>query len=326
MARFPEHGLAEAPRLRPGKGARQAFYREDPGRPTITLPRRYRTIGVVLHELVHWALKDAHDLPVHGRTFTRLLLDATAEFGGAGAPSDSPPRTPSTRCTSASRRGSAPTAAGTTTGTSGSGSGAARRYVVDFDADRRPRRGVADLTRARDACTSAPRRRPTATLIPRARRSGASARLTRNAASAVALDRAGAGTRRAESGQPRRSTIMAMPWPPPTHIVSRPTVLSASSSPLSSVLMMRAPVMPNGWPSGIAPPFTLSLSYVDAEGPGRRDDLRGERLVDLDEVDVVDRHPGAGAAPASDASIGPRPMISGSSPLTPESTRSARAA
>jgi hypothetical protein len=48
------------------------------------LPRRYRTTGVVIHELVHWALKDAHDLPVHGRTFTRLLLDATAEFGGAG--------------------------------------------------------------------------------------------------------------------------------------------------------------------------------------------------------------------------------------------------
>ena len=37
-ARFPEHGLADVPRLRPGQGARQAFYREDPGRPTITLP------------------------------------------------------------------------------------------------------------------------------------------------------------------------------------------------------------------------------------------------------------------------------------------------
>ena len=83
-ARFPEHGLADVPRLRPGQGARQAFYREDPGRPTITLPRRYRTTGVVLHELAHWALKNAHDLPVHGRTFTRLLLDATTEFGGAG--------------------------------------------------------------------------------------------------------------------------------------------------------------------------------------------------------------------------------------------------
>jgi putative metallohydrolase (TIGR04338 family) len=82
VARFPEHDLAKAPILRPGNGARQAFYREDPGHPTITLPRRYRTVGVVLHELVHWALADAHDLPNHGRTFTRILLDATAEFMG----------------------------------------------------------------------------------------------------------------------------------------------------------------------------------------------------------------------------------------------------
>ena len=84
VARFPEHDLAKAPILRPGNGARQAFYREDPGHPTITLPRRYRTVGVVLHELVHWALADAHDLPNHGRTFTRILLDATTEFMGTG--------------------------------------------------------------------------------------------------------------------------------------------------------------------------------------------------------------------------------------------------
>ncbi|MGZ4678142.1 MAG: hypothetical protein ACXVJ7_11045 [Acidimicrobiia bacterium] len=84
VARFPERDLGRVPLLRPGNGARQAFYREDPGRPTITLPRRYRTVGVILHELVHWALSDAHDLPNHGRTFTRILLDATAEFMGAG--------------------------------------------------------------------------------------------------------------------------------------------------------------------------------------------------------------------------------------------------
>lgn len=82
-ARFPNHDLDRVPRLRPGNGARQAFYREDTGGPTITLPRRYRTAGVVIHELVHWALGDAHDLPNHGRTFTRLFLDATDEFMGA---------------------------------------------------------------------------------------------------------------------------------------------------------------------------------------------------------------------------------------------------
>lgn len=80
--RFPGRDLGSVPRLRPGQGARQAFYREEPGGPTITLPRRYRTKGVVLHELAHWALGLDSGLPAHGRTFARLLLDATGEFCG----------------------------------------------------------------------------------------------------------------------------------------------------------------------------------------------------------------------------------------------------
>jgi putative metallohydrolase (TIGR04338 family) len=83
-ARFPEHGLGHMPRLRPGNGARRAFYAEDEGGATsITLPRRYRTKGVVLHELAHWAMSADVDLPNHGSTFTRILLDMTAEFLGA---------------------------------------------------------------------------------------------------------------------------------------------------------------------------------------------------------------------------------------------------
>lgn len=82
QARFPGCNLAAVPRLRPGNGARQAFYREDPGGPTITLPRRYRTKAVVLHELVHWAMREEHDLPHHGRTFARIMLDVTGEFLG----------------------------------------------------------------------------------------------------------------------------------------------------------------------------------------------------------------------------------------------------
>lgn len=81
--RFPEHGLGGLPRFRPGNGARQAFYREEPTGPTITLPRRYRTKGVVLHELVHWTLAATPDLAHHGTTFARVLVDATTEFCGA---------------------------------------------------------------------------------------------------------------------------------------------------------------------------------------------------------------------------------------------------
>jgi hypothetical protein len=38
---------------------------------------------VVLHELAHWALHREVDLPHHGWTFTRVLVDATLEFLGS---------------------------------------------------------------------------------------------------------------------------------------------------------------------------------------------------------------------------------------------------
>src|SRR5262249_26060579 len=83
-ARFPHRGLAKVPRFRPGHGARQAFFSTDDRGTTITLPRRYRTKGAALHELGPWALAADVALPSHGRTFARLLLDATEEFLGAG--------------------------------------------------------------------------------------------------------------------------------------------------------------------------------------------------------------------------------------------------
>src|SRR4051794_28985981 len=63
-----------------------------------------------------------------------------------------------------------------------------------------------------------------------------------------------------EARQLSRSSTIAMPGPPPTHIVSRLTVLSWYCSELTSVVVMRAPVTPNGGPTAIAPPLTLSLS------------------------------------------------------------------
>ena len=85
MQRFPERDLGGLPRFRPGNGARRAFFREDAGDPSITLPRRYRTKGVVLHELVHWALGLGDGLAAHGETFTRVLLDLNGEFAGTDA-------------------------------------------------------------------------------------------------------------------------------------------------------------------------------------------------------------------------------------------------
>ena len=52
------------------------------------------------------------------------------------------------------------------------------------------------------------------------------------------------------------------------------------------------PVAPSGWPSAIAPPLTFTFVRVHAEVAHRLQRDRGEGLVDLDEVDVGDRHAG----------------------------------
>ena len=51
-------------------------------------------------------------------------------------------------------------------------------------------------------------------------------------------------TARERLAQRSRSTSIAIPWPPPTHIVSSPIVRSIASRSLRSVHMIRAPVIP----------------------------------------------------------------------------------
>ena len=52
---------------------------------------------------------------------------------------------------------------------------------------------------------------------------------------------------------------------------------------------MRAPEAPIGWPRAIAPPLTLTFSSSMPSIADRVERHRGERLVDLPQVDVVDR-------------------------------------
>lgn len=83
--RFPHHTVADFPKLRPGNGARSAFFRPaeaEHSEATITLPRKYRSKNVVLHELGHWALLSQPELSYHGPSFARLLLDLVTEFLG----------------------------------------------------------------------------------------------------------------------------------------------------------------------------------------------------------------------------------------------------
>ena len=64
------------------------------------------------------------------------------------------------------------------------------------------------------------------------------------------------------------------------------------SSACSSVVSSLAPVAPRGWPRAIAPPLGLTRGEVRAGLPLPGEDDRGERLVDLDQVDLVEREPG----------------------------------
>ena len=76
-----------------------------------------------------------------------------------------------------------------------------------------------------------------------------------------------------------------------------------------------APVAPSGWPIAIAPPLTLTLSCGDAEVLHEPHHHRRERLVHLEQVDVVDRQPGLASALRA-AGAGPVSMMVGSAPQT----------
>ena len=67
---------------------------------------------------------------------------------------------------------------------------------------------------------------------------------------------------------------------------------------LSSVPMIRAPVMPNGWPRAIAPPCGVHLLQRDVALVHDRDHLGGEGLVELDHVDVARSSSRRGRAPS----------------------------
>ena len=102
-----------------------------------------------------------------------------------------------------------------------------------------------------------------------------------------------------------RSMMVAVDNAPPAHIVISAVDLSERSSSCSAVVIRREPVEPTGCPSAMAPPLTLTLRHVGLVDLRPRQDDRRERLVDLDDVDVAQRHSGLGRAPCGWTSIGP---------------------
>ena len=92
-------------------------------------------------------------------------------------------------------------------------------------------------------------------------------------------------------GAQTRWISVPVPSPPPQHIVTSPISLSERSSSCSSVVISRAPVDPSGCPSAIAPPLTFTRSMSGPSSRRHAATTERERLVDLDQVDVVHRHP-----------------------------------
>ena len=88
-----------------------------------------------------------------------------------------------------------------------------------------------------------------------------------------------------------------MPCPPPMHIVSKANPPPRRFSSCSIVVRMRTPVAPIGWPSEMPEPLTLSRSSTsasfDAPAGQDREHLHGERLVELDQVEIVETESGA---------------------------------
>ena len=80
---------------------------------------------------------------------------------------------------------------------------------------------------------------------------------------------------------------------------------------------MRPPVAPTGWPSEIPEPLTLSRSKsLVGEAPlaGAGEDLGGERLVELDQVDLVEASARRGRAPSRSPAPGRCPSSRGGTP------------
>ena len=80
--------------------------------------------------------------------------------------------------------------------------------------------------------------------------------------------------------------------PPPTHIVTIPYRALRRCSSLMIVAVSFAPVQPSGWPSAIAPPLTLTFVRIEVERLHAGERLRGKRLVQLDQIDLIERQAG----------------------------------
>ena len=110
------------------------------------------------------------------------------------------------------------------------------------------------------------------------------------------------------------STIAAMPWPPPMQAVASPR-FSAAAPQLERQRQQQARA---GHAERMAErdraAVDVDLVAIEAELLLDGEILRGERLVDLDEIDVVERQAWPSSSTLRVAGAGPMPISVGSTP------------
>src|SRR5262249_55221425 len=84
--------------------------------------------------------------------------------------------------------------------------------------------------------------------------------------------------------------IVAVPMPAPMHSVTSAVERSRRSNSSMTVPRIMAPVAPRGSPVGIPPAVDVDLGRIEIESLAIAQHHGCKRLVDFDEIDVVERH------------------------------------
>ena len=107
-----------------------------------------------------------------------------------------------------------------------------------------------------------------------------------------------------------------MPWPPPMHWVDSARPLPSRLMMAAALPVMRAPVAPSGWPMAMRAAVDIGPGPVEAEIVDAGERLDGEGLVQLDDIDVLDRRGPARFRAFCVEMTGPMPISSGAQPAT----------
>ena len=97
--------------------------------------------------------------------------------------------------------------------------------------------------------------------------------------------------RRLSASRSSVSTIAAIPCPPPMQADATPRLRPRRRSSSSSVSSRRVPLAPSGWPSAIAPPFTLTLSRSSPSSFSHARYCAANASLISIEIDVGQREP-----------------------------------